>query len=629
MRHIVSEVIIVAATATWGLAAGGLSCGAMDPVQTPQVVLTEEQQAEQSRVWEERAAARRAADVKIFLIEFEAGQKLTVRERLDRAATVTGELATQAEKLAGNQYAKAFPHQSYPSRYAIYPRASHIARLTGIRPWLRDYPKFRNGMWALRRDTVKYQWPAMRDREELKRLLEDDDPDIGIMAAEALATLYEPEDLYELRSPDHFHRETQLSTPTIPVLSTHHPYGDFGAAYTNELKSGNILTEDDPLMYPWFWKQVTVGEYYDRALQQLTGAMVTGESLHQWTKQYGDNRECVWYWEYRFYRDYYSFMAGVEPVPPHFGPSDENLAAIREPLLAEIASLGRLTEARILLSMSEYRNELEPHEYVDWRFFFGPPWKPRLTRDEVFRLLQGERLWPHPRSPEQAENYEPSDSQLVTRLMYQPRLRFSEEGVPRLQKVLTSTTLKLSPNAIAEWHIAISQLLLPADPNMTDDAGTRDGYLRQQIRENGNSTLVSELTRVGLPANAAWLKELFFTAGKDNSPVGRFSSTILSSLGGRPHTRDQRLLLWSLITDDRFRTIWTQGKEYFKDGRRRDKSLYSHRHPACVAAFHAVNAHAGKEFFSYEAFHGLVSPGTCDAHLESLLRKLKAYPASD
>ena len=632
-HHAVLQVTFIFGITLTGIAAVGLTCQAADPQQATQSALTEEQRAERQLIWNERTTARRAADVKIFVEEFEAGQKLTVRERLDRAATVTVELAAKAQSLAGNPHARAYPQQGFGTRAAIYPRASHIARLMGVRPWLREYPHSQRYVSALRWDTAKYEWPTMGDREELRRLLEDDDPDIGIMAAEALATLYQPEDLYDLRCPDNW---GQLSTPTIPVLSIHNGYsgGQQGGGLSTDFEAGSIMAEDDPLMYPSYWKQVTIGDYYDRALQQLTGAKLTAETLHQWTIEHGDDREAVWYWEYRFYREYHRFTRLVELAPPYYRLSDEDLTAFRRPLQEEIATLGRLTEARILLTIRQYhvelrRNgEIERNHSVDSRIY--GTWKTRLTRDEMFRLLQGKRLWPPPRPGEKAEYYEPSDSQLVVRLLEQPELHFTVEDVPVLQRVLTQTALKLPPNAIAAWYVGISKLLPPAAPDMVDAPGTRDGYLRQQIREaddsDSASPLVRELTRIGLPANAKWLEELFFTKDKDGSPISRFAPTILTALQSRSPTRDQRHLLWSLITDDRFRPIWIHGREHFKNGLKREKSLHAHRHPACAAAYRAVCAQAGIEFISWTEYHELMSPENSDAQLEALLQKLKAYP---
>ena len=88
----------------------------------------------------------------------------------------------------------------------------------------------------------------------------------------------------------------------------------------------------------------------------------------------------------------------------------------------------------------------------------------------------------------------------------------------------------------------------------------------------------------------------------------------------------QRHLLWSLITDARFRPIWIHGREHFKNGLKREKSLHAHRHPACAAAYRAVCAQAGREFISWTEYHELMSPENSDAQLEALLQKLKAYP---
>ena len=88
--------------------------------------------------YEEDEPIRRKANLKTFREAFEQGRSLSVRARLDRAATVTGELAALAEKVSDKNIAKLLVRNGHTSRAAIYPRFSHLVRLLVVRPWVRD-----------------------------------------------------------------------------------------------------------------------------------------------------------------------------------------------------------------------------------------------------------------------------------------------------------------------------------------------------------------------------------------------------------------------------------------------------------------------------------------------------------
>ena len=593
------------------------NCSAVDPPAAPSAELSEAETAERLHAWKIRSETQRATDLEIFCKEFAVGQKLTVRERLDRAATVSGELAVLAEKLPREEYAKKFPGQPFSSRYSIHPRSSHLARLIGVRPWLRDYPIGQN-LWELRWDTCDFQWPTMDDHAELRKLLGDNDADIVVMAAEALATLYEPEDLSELLTAS-LRWNNAGSAPSIPVLSMHSGFGYGGqSGGAGRLDAFDEVNNNDPLLWPLYWQQVTVSDYYDRAIQQLTNSNVTQKNLDAWLQRHGDDRESLWYWEYRFRRDYHRFVRTMEL--PDSRLSDHDLAEFRKPLLAELARLEPLTEAKILLLMDVHRDDRGTMESVDSRIC-GPPWHTRLTKNEILRLLQGELRWPELKVLDEDGTSAKLNSRLVARLMFDSKHTFSAEDVPQLRQLLDSTKLRLSSDGIAAWHVGISQLLPAALPDMLDDPDTRDGYLRKEIDENTSNpvaaSLAAELTRVGLPANAAWLLELFFA----NQHID-LQTAILDTLRAHSGKSEHRTLLWSLVTDDRFRPIWT-----FDSGPRKGKSL--EYHPTARAARWAINAHAGKQLVDRPELDRLSDPATSQDEMESLLRKLRTFQLAE
>jgi hypothetical protein len=170
----------------------------------------------------EYQAAVRAAHLKVFRETFERGQTLNVRDRLDRAATASGELAALAEKISDSEIAERMASGGYPSRTAIYPRTSHLIRLVSERPWLRDQPLFNRPLSQLVIDSEEMRWPTEVDQPALRELLSDTDLDIRSMAVEALASLHHPSDLKWIIRAGTGMPGFGGGTPTIPVLSEQH-----------------------------------------------------------------------------------------------------------------------------------------------------------------------------------------------------------------------------------------------------------------------------------------------------------------------------------------------------------------------------------------------------------------------
>jgi hypothetical protein len=590
----------------------------------------------------------RAAHLKLFREEFETAKALSVRERLERAATVTGELAAMAEKLAEDGVDRQFSKRGFPTRYAIYPRKSHVLKLFAVRPWLRDYEDYYAALGlpsGLVADTLELRWPTMDDQAELRQLLNDNDPDIQVMAAEALATLYDPKDFREIRQNIRPHRVEWYGTgpPSIPVLSSHYFFGSGGqqGGGPSLAEISPKLTGDDRLWYPAFWQQITPDHYRVRALRQLSGADATDHTVGQWWATDGVTRESLWYWQYRIYRELRRLELVQRRSPIRFQDDDAEVVALRKSLRSELAGMDRLVEAKLLLLMPSHHPQLEKH------LCFQQPWLTRLTKDELFQLLDGDRLWNGVNWPRDEGLSASVDAQLAYRILTDVEVTFTQEDVPRLRQLLRRTTLELQPSDRARWHIAISRLLPLGSTPERSHSETCDGYLRTLIEDETQKlvhlSFLRELLRVGLPNQVDFLGELFFQKGAHNQIVlgepffrrqaykneyDPIQMAIIATLDNRPLTDVQQILLWNLVLDDRFRPYWldTARREPRNIGFKgklkiRQVEITTPR----LLAINAINAHAGRDLITTADHDDLSNPDRSTAALDRVLERLRQF----
>lgn len=613
------------------------NCQAADPPDRARPVhkgfeqLTEDLEADRKLREVARAAYR-----KVFREEFETAKTLSVRERLDRAATVTGELAAAAEKLAEDGVVREFATPGFSTRYAIYPRSSHVLKLFAVRPWLRDYGQY-DSNWLSRSfsvfaDTLDFRWPTMEHQAELRTLLNDNDPDIRVMATEALATLYDPSDLSKIRSTWQWdwerHRDF-VGVPSIPVLSSHLYFGSGGKGGFRRPPSeiSQKLRENDPLGYPIFWQQVTRKQYCKNAMRHLCGVDVTDSKNGEWWVTDGETRNSLWYWQYRIHRELRGLELTQGSSPIRLNDRAGRAAAVRKRLRAELSEMDRLVEAKLLLLMPSQHPQLGDRE------FFRQPWLCRLTKQEVLKLLGGSRsLWSDVNWPRDDKLSAEVDNQLASRIMADVELKFTQQDVPRLQQLLLTTNLKLSPQVRATWQIGISRLLpLCSTPEGTNKE-TRDGYLRALIQDNNQirvrDDFLEELVQVGLANQASFLEQLFFQRLPEEDEFSPTQMVILESLGERPRTSVNREFLWKLVLDERFRPQWTdttrRQARRFK-GSRRTGPLQTPR----GLAIDAINAHAGHKLITVADHDNLSKSEESSAAFERVVERLKRFTVDD
>lgn len=211
-------------------------------------------------------------------------------------------------------------------------------------------------------------------------------------------------------------------------------------------------------------------------------------------------------------------------------------------------------------------------------------------------------------------------------------LKFTQQDVPRLQQLLLTTNLKLSPQVRATWQIGISRLLpLGSTPEGTNKE-TRDGYLRALIQDNSQirvrDDFLEELLQVGLANQASFLEQLFFQRLSEENEFSPIQMVILESLGERPRTPVHREFLWKLVLDERFRPQWTditRRQVRRPKGCRRTGPLQTPR----GLAIDAINAHAGRKLITVADHDNLSKPEESSAAFERVVERLKRFAVDE
>lgn len=555
----------------------------------------------------EHAAAQRAANRKLFAEAFEQGKALTVRTRLERAAAVTAELVSKAEGVTEPKTAEQMATGGYASRSPVYPRESHIVRLICARPWLRESIKPHVANWQLLADTVDLRWPTEEDQVELRNLVEDHDPEIRAMAMEALAALHDPADLKFLARQYTGHFSAETPTPGIFVEQL--------PVWANGWPNQWAAREEDPLCLDLFWRQPTLGEHVDRALQEITGDRVSRATFKDWVAKHGNTRHSLWYWQQRlqqqFDRKQLAFLGLFETdAATQEKLLSESLDKLRKSIRAELATLDPQTEAKVLLLAKNAKYGTHDLALLENRFF-DPPWQTRLTKDKLFALLEGGHPWSDVDWVDANGNAGELRTRVVTRIMLNAEQAFAREDVPRLRKLLDTPNPQFWWPGRAAALIGISRLLPAATQDALDDPQTRDGYLRRALGAEPEvlvrGYVARELVRIGLPANKPVLLQKFFDENDSNTFEDvRFS--ILEALGEKPLSAEKRSLLLELWKDSRSRTLFTRPRTSI--------SSDWHRRPAVKS----LNAHAGRELVTIEDLNDLLQDNKSEATFDRILK---------
>jgi hypothetical protein len=291
-------------------------------------------------------------------------------------------------------------------------------------------------------------------------------------------------------------------------------------------------------------------------------------------------------------------------------------AELRDSIRRELTRLNPQVEAKVVLLTNNERSGGADITNPPDRFF-DPPWRTRLSRDELWELLSGTRPWGDVDWDEARGGRGLYYNRLLERILWTPEQTFAREDVPRLQALLDKPPEELWWSGRAALLLAISRLLPPAQGEL-NDVNTRDGYLRKGIREEKDvfvrGELMRELIRTRLEPNRPFVIDTFFGEQKATG-IPDVRGSILEELGRPPLCAGKRSLLWTLITDPRGRRLLTQPSLRMGDDFYRQKAAA------------AINSNAGQEVVTLNDLQELRDQGKSQLVLDRILESVKKLDA--
>lgn len=546
--------------------------------------------------------------IAIFLIlqSMVFGQTGSTADRLSQTIKTCRELALAAKDPKPSENHPVAPtamadrEDSSPQKF---PLRSHVLQYEKCRPWGQSYAD------GISNDTTTQKpeaWPTVAEAADLSMLLKDADPALRGIAAEALATLYRPEDEPALAG------LLNDTAEAVPILG-----------YNWQLSSRAILDFDDAkedrLTILRSWHKRTVASYAKAGLELITGREFADEAAFlNWWKSNSNARHCLWFWQQQMQRE----MDAAEQVPG-VNPSQSDYrkqvmmakAAVAKTILAELKQLPPEVEAKVRLLTTSKNAGGTPITGSETSFWPEPP-ALRVEASRLVDLLDRKGLWEDVAWDDKHKGYY---NLLAERLGMWSHVLFLPEHATRLRAALKNEREGLWWSGQAGLILGISRLLPAAKADNLDDAATRDGTLREAVLHESDLFVrdycAKELVRVGLPGNTAFLKRMAFEPAEDaGSPT--LSQAILQALAEKPLTEAKLKLLIEIVLDKRFEIYWTRPNK--RMGQDMDR----------VYAAAAINAHAGRILISDELKQSLVKPSRSTEALKKVRASIgKLLPA--
>lgn len=519
-----------------------------------------------------------------------SGQMPATRERMQKAVQVSRDLADAAEpeeKREGEEQAQ--PNKAEEKRER-FPQQSHVIAYAGARSWAMRYTRYFRGT-AQKEDG---RWPVAEDGVELRRLLKEGDPAIRGMAAEALATLGQSENV---PLPGDMLDDAAEAAPELVDRFSSQPLMVFG---------GNLPARKEALVFSLAWQKATVAAYARKGLKRVTGRQFADKAAFlTWWSSNANARHCLWYWQQRIQREMDEAEAragiGLDPHEQRKQCAAVKLALSRA-ILAELKQLPPEVEAKVRLLTTSAHAGGAPITGTEDSFWPEPP-SLRVKPDRLLDLLDRKGLWDD--VPWDVEHY----NLLAERMGLWAQVLFRPEHVGRLRQVGKRERDNLWWSGQASLVIGISRLLPPAKKGQLDDVNTREGMLRNAVLHEpdlfARDYCAMELVKVGLPENADFLKRVAFAPGnEDGSPT--MMQAILQELGRSPLSVEKRELLADIVLDERFVKSWTRQLGRMGDDMDRQHACWS------------INAHAGRELIGDDLKQALVDPARSAKALEKI-----------
>ena len=522
-----------------------------------------------------------------------AAEEEAARDRLVKVIEGTRDLMKNAQESSlANQVEPRLSDDRKQLPARRFPTRGDVRRYAEQRPWVQQY-LLRLSSHRRAAGPKDPGWPQAGDAPALRKLLVDAEPAVRGLAAEALATLHEPNDI-----------------PRIAKLLDDQTESIHALGWNMILTARMIMPAelggegDDALDIERSWQPRRVYAYAKAALKLMTGQDLDARNFEKWWERNKGGQTCVWYWQERLHRD----LAAAQAMP--FQPwrqanADETheawwkrcqeqlrlrFDAVRRAVAKELETLPAEVEVKVrLLAVNRCSTALgvsldEP--------LMGPFECRRVPGERLLELLERKGLWDDVDWDVGAYNT------LVVQLAGRAEEFFERKHVHRLRAVQKRES-QLWWNGHAALYSGISRLLPPAQDGKLDDPETRDGVLREGVRRLSDvfarGSVARELVRVGLPRNCEFLETEFF-AERSRAAIPDLRGAVLQELGTAPLTQEKRKELVRLLLDKRFEPLWTEPRGAM--------GADQHRR----YAIRALNAHAGRELLSDQYDQRLADP---------------------
>lgn len=541
-------------------------------------------------------------------------REVGTRERLIEAAKVSRQLREKAGDLPDGMAKTLGMMADAPEERTVgaekpFALKSTIEVYKVARPWTAAY-NVRRRMSA----EPPAVWPTLPDADSLRDLLTDRDAAVRGLAAEALATLHQPEDV-----------------PRIAALLKDQATGALALGWSWQMSSMAWSPQDraDPNADPYIpertWHERTVQTYAREALRLMTGHRFDGLDprgipFEEWWRTHDLGKDSLWYWQQRLRRDRLALLA-VAPGP---WDSDDNRresssAALEvrkrhKDLVAEIGTMPPETRAKIFLMATEDFADVTTTGPIN-RFFPEGIVLP-IEGPRVMELVGEGWMW------EDCADVARGRALLLGRLA-----RMASEKLVRVDDQdafheRLRTALKREARG-QRWMPVLVARLLPAalTPEELDDPRTSEGFLRASLAEAKEGAARSELAREMVRANleGQWpvLEKVFYSEELKRGETSDAREGILEALGETPHSPKKRAVLAGLIDDPRNEELLTQ------PNRRMGMDMYRR------CAVNAANAIAGHEAVSRDIRQDLSATERSRQALEEFRRIVRGLKAPE
>ncbi len=477
-------------------------------------------------------------------------------------------------------------------------------------------------------------WPAATDAMSLRALLSDKVPGVRALAAEALATLHQPEDVSRLAAllTDGAEATMELQAPFVGQQVPPFPVGpqpDAGTGHT--WRSSSVASHAAWGLY------LMLGDCCPKVIVDLLYMDFGASSLAKSSQPAaidasivsslvaGDPKDHLWYWQEYIHRAVHQLDDAAEDRArtntPGFSQldwrrrskavSDEQRSGRKnwmKSFFVQMRAGPAERRAMVRLLACDVHQGGADMAYYDTRdrLLFNGPLELGLKKDRILQLFDGIGLWPR------EQRFGGGESQVVERLAMAWKECFTADDVPRLLSRFSGNDWWSARAAIV---VALSHLM-PTTGRASDDPATAEGFLRRTLKQDHEvwvrERAALELLRMDADVHWPFLKDRFFADRDNGDDLPRH---ILEWFAKAPAGDGLTRKLIELVSDDRYRPLWLEAEVSF--GKGVDGGVCRRY------AREAINARIGRTVVTNEDLAALQDPEKGPARLRVILARVR------